>query len=246
MIRFRTAVFVIAAFALISMSLIAVSVARANVVSLSLYRRSCGVVNAYATYDGFSEGTPAYYIAFAVDLNDNGIFGEAGETVRYIKTYPTGSAVLFGSRLTFKAVPEGSTIAVTAYEVDNLGVPVSKQLEPVKYVCTHRPATDRLPQNTGNPNPTLQIVAKVSVPALTVYSAPTVKSKPLGGLGQGAYVNVMARNQRGEWFQIQYRGKLGWILWQTQAVPLGPYATLPTLPNAEDYTPTPLPPTAIP
>src|SRR5258708_13406375 len=96
-----------------------------NVVSVSFYRRSCGVVNAYATYDGFSEGTPAYYVAFAVDLNDNGIFGEAGETVRYIKTFPTGGPVLFGSRLTFKALPEGSTIAVTPYEVDNLVVPLS-------------------------------------------------------------------------------------------------------------------------
>jgi hypothetical protein len=198
------------------------------------------------TDDGFSEGTPAFYAAFAVDLNNNGIFGEAGEPTRYVKVVPTGGAVLIGSRLTFKALPEGSTIAVTAYEVDNLGVAVSKQIEPVKYICAHRPAIDKIPQNTGNPSPEIQIVAKVSVSALTVYTYPSVKSTPLGGLAQGAYVNVVARNQRGEWFQVQYRGKLGWILWQTQAIPLGPYTNLPVLPNAEDYTPTPMPPTLTP
>jgi hypothetical protein len=225
-------------------SLISTEPVNANVTAISLFRRSCGSVNAYANYDGFSEGTIYYYVVFAVDLNNNGVYSEAGEPVKYIRLAPGGPAFV-GANLRFKAVPEGSTISVTAYEIDSAGVKVSPQLPPVSYQCTHRPATDRLPSNDGS-GAAIGIVAKVSVPALIVYSEPSARSARLGGVGLGQFLNVTARNRRGDWFQVEFQGKLGWIMWVKNVIPLGPYTELPILPNAEQYTPTPLPPTPIP
>ncbi len=205
----------------------------ANVTALVLHTRTCGTVTAYITYDSFSEGNAPYFAVFAVDLNNNGIFGEAGEPVRYVKVSPTGEAQLVGARLIFPARPEGSTIAVTAYEIDSAGVQVSRQIEPVQYECTHRPAKDPLPPNTGIPIPGVGIVAKVRIVAVTVFSGPSVNTAPLGGLGKGALVNVVARNARGDWLQIDYKGQLGWIMWHTEAILFGPYSTLPVLPNFE-------------
>src|SRR5436190_1532270 len=93
----------------------------ANVTALVLHTRTCGTVTAYIAYDSFSEGTAPYYAVFAVDLNNNNVFGEAGEPLRYTKVSPTGEAQLVGARLVFKALPEGSSIAVTAYEIDSAG-----------------------------------------------------------------------------------------------------------------------------
>jgi hypothetical protein len=239
MTRFRYITWLFVIVALIFVALAETSTAQANVTRLVLTRRTCGTVNAFLTYDGFSEGTPAFYNVVAVDLNGNGVYGEAGEPTQYIKITPGGQTVLVGAQLRFPALPEGSTISVTAYEVDSAGVPVSKQVSPVSYQCSHRPAISTLPENTGIIIPGVSIVAKVNRAAITVYSEPSASSTPLGGLGRGDTANVLARNQRGDWVQIPFKGQKGWIMWQTQVILFGPYTTLPVLPNAESVTPTP-------
>ena len=234
MMRFRTAAWLGLATALILSMVVGVTPARANVTALVLHRRTCGTLNAYIAYDSFSEGNPPYYAAFAVDLNGNGVFGEAGEPIRYVPLDNTGGAQLIGARIAFTPLPEGSTIAVTAYEVDSAGGAVSPQIAPVAYQCAHRPATYPLPPNTGIDVPEVAIVARISAVAVTVYDGPSVRANPLGGLGQGMLVNVVARNGRGDWLQIKYKGQLGWFMWQRQATLLGMYSTLPVLPNFED------------
>jgi hypothetical protein len=241
MMRFRTAAWLGLVTALILSMVVGVTPARANVTALVLHRRTCGTVDAYVTYDSFSEGNPPYFAAFAVDLNNNGVFGEAGEPIRYIRLGNTGESQLVGAHIVFTPLPEGSTIAVTAYEVDSAGGAVSPQVAPVAYQCTHRPATNPLPPNTGIDVPDVAIVARIGAVAVTVYDGPSVKANPLGGLGRGALVNVVARNERGDWLQIEYKGQLGWFMWQRQATLLGLYSTLPVLPNVEDWTPTPAP-----
>jgi hypothetical protein len=244
--RFRYIVWFAAILALIFVALEQASPAQANVTRLILTRRSCGAISAYLTYDGFSEGTPAFYNVVAVDLNGNGVYGEPGEPLQYIKITPGGQSVLVGAQLRFAPVPEGSTISVTAYEVDSAGVPVSKQITPVTYQCKHRPATNTLPENSDIAVPAVSVIAKINRNNITVYSEPRASSTPLGGLGRGDEVNLLARNQRGDWVEFYFKGQKGWIMWQTQVIMLGPYMTLPVLPNAESYTPTPQPPTATP
>ncbi len=247
MTRFRIVAGVALVTTLILSLLLTQTPANANVTRLVIHRRTCGTVTAWVVYDSFSEGNPPFWAVFAVDLNGNGVYGEAGEPMQYVKLQGTGEAQQVGTRLTFKALPEGSTISVTAYEVDSAGTPVSKQLQPVSYTCAHRPALDPQPPNTGIAIPGVGIVAKVNVTAVKVYGGPNVKSDVLGGLGKGAYVNVTARNERGDWFQIEYKGQPGWIMWQTQALIFGPYSTLPVLPNNDTAAPILAPgPTATP
>jgi hypothetical protein len=231
--RFRTLAWFIPIIILVAGTLLAPTPARANVTGVVLHTRTCGTVTAYLSYDSFSEGAPPFFAVFAVDLNNNGVFGEASEPIRYIRVVTGGGLQLVGARMAFRALPEGSTIAVTAYEIDSAGVQVSRQVEPVRYTCAHRPAKDPLPPNTGIPIPGVGVVAKVRIDAVTVYSGPSAFSSPLGGLGKGAFVNVVARNQRGDWVQVEFKGRLGWIMWQTQAILFGPYSTLPVLPNFE-------------
>ena len=114
MLRLRYIVWFAVVIALIFVALTGTTTAQANVTRLILTRRTCGTVNAFLTYDGFSEGTPAFYNVVAVDLNGNGVYGEAGEPVQYIKISPGGQTVLVGAQLRFPALPEGSTISVTA------------------------------------------------------------------------------------------------------------------------------------
>jgi hypothetical protein len=205
----------------------------ANVNALVLYTRTCGTVTAYISYDSFSEGSAPFWAAFVVDLNNNNVFGEAGEPIRYVRVVPTGEPQFVGARLAFRPLPEGSSIAVTAYEIDSAGVQVSRQIEPVRYDCAHRPAKNPLPPNTGIPIPGVGVVAKVMIPAITVFSGASAYTAPLGGLGRGAMVNVVARNTRGDWVQVEFKGQLGWIMWIRQAILFGPYSTLPVLPNFE-------------
>src|SRR5712692_7323316 len=244
MLRFRNKAWAVLAAALILGALITVHPARANVTDIALFRRTCGTVNAFISYDGFSEGRPAFFAVFAVDLNGDCVFGEAGEPMKYVTVVPGGSTQFVGTTLVFPPVPEGSTIAVTAYEVDSAGVPVSRQIEPVRYTCTHRPARDKLPASSGIVLPPVAVVAKINVRAVVVYTEPTVFSAVVGGLGRGAMVTVIASNQRGDWVEVQTGGQTGWIMWETQAILFGPYADLPRLANAESFTPTPLPVTA--
>ena len=233
--RFRTLAWFTSIIVLVVGTLLAVvpMPAYANVTALVLHTRTCGTVTAFLRYDSFSEGAPPFYAVFAVDLNNNGVFGEASEPIRYTRVAPSGGPGLVGGRMAFRALPEGSSIAVTAYEIDSVGVQVSRQIEPVRYTCAHRPAKDPLPPNTGIPIPGVGVVAKVRIAALTVYSGPSAFTTPIGGLGRGAFVNVVARNQRGDWVQVEFKGGLGWVMWQTQAILFGPYSTLPVLPNYE-------------
>ncbi|HVO41446.1 MAG TPA: SH3 domain-containing protein [Aggregatilineales bacterium] len=209
--------------------------ARANVDAIVLVTRTCGTVDAFVTYDTFSEGNPPFWAVFTVDLNGNGVFGDSGEPSKYVRVIPgSGQSTVVGAHLTFRPLPEGSTIAVTVYEVDSSGVAVSGQLPPVEYVCAHKPARNPLPPNTGIVLPQVGIVAKIIAPALQVHEAPNAQSAVIGGLPNAALVDVNARNERGDWLQISFRGGTGWIMWETNAILLGPYADLPVLPNVEN------------
>src|SRR5258708_19143216 len=182
MARFRNVAWLVLVAVLALYTLLATTSARANVTAIAITRRTCGTVDAFSTYDGFSEGKPAFYVAFAVDLNGNGIFGEAGEPIRYVKISPIGQQEFVGAHLQFNPLPEGSRISVTSYEVDSAGVPVSPQVTPVAYECKHRPALDKLPANAPVPVPMVGVVAKVRITAVTVFTPPTPKSTPLSGL----------------------------------------------------------------
>ncbi len=201
--------------------------ADANVTTLVLGRRTCSTVTAYVLYDSFSEGDGPVYAVFSVDLNGNGIYGEAGERSKFVKIGPGGTPGYVIGSFSFPAVPEGTAIAVTAYEIDSDGTIVSPQLEAVRYNCTHRPATDLYPPNTGFTLPSLGITAKITADAVLLYTSPTVKSTQIGGLAQGTVINVIGRNERGDWLQVQFGGGSGWIMWVTNALVFGPYRQLP-------------------
>lgn len=216
------------AMAILFPALISTHPASANVFRLILYRRNCESVTAYVVYDSFSVGTRPTYAVFQVDLNGNGVFGEAGEPTTYVRlNEQLAGQSLVSTRLRFKAQKEGTPIAVTAYELDSAGTLVSGQLEPVQYVCANRPVFDRLPANTGIVIPGVGVTAKVNVEAIQVYSAPSADSTLLGGLARGQQVNVTARNRRGDWVKIEFQGGAGWLMWQTQVLLLGPYQELP-------------------
>ncbi len=209
-------------------SLAAVHQVSADISALVLGNRSCGSVTAYVQYDSFSEGNPPFYAVFAADLNGNGVYGEAGEPVQYILTGPGGTAGFIRGQLNFPAVPSGTVIAVTAYEIDSAGNIVSPQLTAVRYTCIHRPATDLYPPNTAPAVPGLGVSAKISVERVTVYDAPSAANGHLlGGLPIGAIVNVIGRNSRGDWLEVQFNGGVGWIMWETNAILFGPYQQLP-------------------
>jgi hypothetical protein len=208
---------------------VAAAPARANVTRLVLHTRNCESVSAFAVYDGFSAGSAPFYAVFAADLNGNGQFGEASEPVAYVRVDSTsGEPSTAAARLRFEALPEGSTIAVTAYEVDRRGRLVSAQLEPVSFQCTNRPALDPIPANTGIELPGAAVTARIMVERVTVYAEANGNSAVVGGLGNGARVDVVTRNQRGDWVRIVFPGGgTGWIMWQTQATLLGPSRDLP-------------------
>lgn len=117
--KLRAALRLSLALSLLAPLLLSASAAEANINSLSVHRRTCSQATAFVNYDGFSGGTAPYYIAFTVDLNDNGIFGEVGEPTLFAEVSGNGSPLVIGRRLTFRNQREGSFIAVTAYEVDS-------------------------------------------------------------------------------------------------------------------------------
>src|SRR4051794_14306787 len=61
----------------------------ANISRLVLHTRTCGTVSAFAVYDSYSEGIAPFWAVFSIDLNGNGIFGEANEPTRYFTLTPT-------------------------------------------------------------------------------------------------------------------------------------------------------------
>ncbi len=203
--------------------------ASADVSTLVLGSRTCATITAYVLYDSFSEGTPPFYAAFSADLNGNGVFGEAGEPTSYVLVGPGGTAGYIKGVLTFPAVPAGTTIAVTAYEVDSNGTIVSAQLPAVRYTCTHRPATNLYPPNTGLAIPGVGITIKITANPVTVYDAPSNTGNAINGLASGTILNVIGRNQHGDWLQVQLGSSTGWIMWVTNGILFGPYRQLPVV-----------------
>lgn len=203
--------------------------ASANVTTLLLGRRTCETIAAYALYDAFSAGTGTYLAAFAVDLNGNGVFGEpeSSEKTVFTKTGPNGAAGYVKGTLKFPAVPEGTEIAVTAYEIDSNGRIVSGQLAPVRYKCTNAPQIKQIPAEAPFTIPAVAVSAKVTVsPRIPVFAAPDGETE-IGGLGTGTIVSAIGRNSRGDWLQIPFGNGTAWIMWNTNALVFGPYKSLP-------------------
>jgi hypothetical protein len=216
------------AVAVLLPALLSTTAAEANIFSLSVHRRTCSQATAYVNYDGFSGGSAPFYVAFTVDLNNNGVFGEVGEPTLFTQVSGGGSPLNLGQRLTFRNQREGTFIAVTAYEVDSEGFYVSEGLEPVRYSCTNRPALNATASNTGT-TPIIASVARVFVNRVEVYSEPSAASTLIGGLGLGQQVDVIGRNARNDWVQIRFSGGTGWIMWQTQARLTGAFSQLPVV-----------------
>jgi hypothetical protein len=222
---------------LIAVGLFSAQNVRAGVSDLYLTRRSCATVSAFLTYDSFSEGRPPYFATFSVDLNGNGVYGEASEPTQRIRVRTGGGLpTLVNARMAWAALPQGSTISVIAYETDSSGAILSEQLGPVTYQCTQRPAVDRIPSVPVEPAPVAGVTARALI-TLPVYSGASAQSQQIGGLADGMVVTVLALNERGDWAQIEYRGSTGWIMWRQQAILIGPYAELPRLPNYEQTNP---------
>jgi len=203
--------------------------ARADISQLQLGQRSCGSVSAFVQYDSFSEGNPPFYAVFTVDLNNNGIFGESNDPIVYVLVGPGGSPGTVSAQINFPAVPEGSPIAVTAYEIDSAGAYVSPQLPPVSYICAHRPAVVPASANPGAPVPQVAVTVKITANAVQVYDRPSATGNIIDGLPHSAIVNVLGRNNRGDWILVQYGNTSGWIMWVTNAILFGPYQQLPVI-----------------
>ncbi len=216
------------AIAVIALASIAVvRHAHAEVSLLQLGHRSCGSVTAYVQYDSFSEGNPPFFAVFAADLNGNGVFGESNEPVVYVLVGPGGTAGTVSAQLNFPAVPQGSSISITAYEIDSAGGIVSPQLPPVSYICSHRPAEALASSNPGAATPQVAVTVKITTNAVQVYDQPSANGNIIDGLPHSAIVNVIGRNSRGDWIKVQYGGTTGWIMWVTNAILFGPYQQLP-------------------
>src|SRR4051812_30556937 len=104
MARLRALFALVIAVATVLTSLIQANPAKANVVRLVLHTRTCGTVSAYVIYDSFSEGVLPFWAVFNVDLNGNGIYGEAGEPIQYVKLSPSanGQSLFVGTTLKFR------------------------------------------------------------------------------------------------------------------------------------------------
>jgi hypothetical protein len=208
--------------------------AKAEITKLTLHRRSCASVSARVNYDGFAEGTAPYYVAFGVDTNGNGVFGEPNEALVYSRIRGNvGSSLQVAARVNFKAVPEGTTIAVVAYTVDSVGNPLSPQLGPISYECSQRPDLDPLPAEQSQVDPSPAVVASILSESVEVHEGAAASTKVIGGLGKGQRVPVIALNVRGDWALIEVNGTQGWILWRSNAYLFGARAKLPRLPNYE-------------
>jgi uncharacterized protein YgiM (DUF1202 family) len=208
--------------------------AQAQITKLTLHRRSCASVTAYVNYDGFAEGTAPYYVAFGLDSNGNGVYGENGEGLVYSRILGNvGSSLQVAARINFAAVREGTTIAVIAYTVDSAGNALSEQLGPVSYECSQRPALDPLPADQSQATPSPSVVAAILAESVQVHEGAAASTKVIGGLGKGQRVPVVALNVRGDWALIEVNGTQGWILWRSNAYMYGARNSLPRLPNYE-------------
>lgn len=220
---------IIALFALVLAIFGQAAPASANVTRLVLGRRTCEGVTAYVLYDSFSAGSPPYLAGFAVDLDGDGLHGEpeALEKSIFTKTGPSGAAGFIRGQLKFPALPEGSVISVTAYEVDSNGRPISAQLPAVTYTCTNRPQTLQIPASAPYIIPNVAVSARVTFsPRIPVFDAPNGKNE-IGGLATGESVTAIGRNSRGDWLQIAFGGGTAWMMWNTNALVFGPYKSLP-------------------
>src|SRR5258708_37510812 len=95
--------------------------ASANITKLVVTQRTCGTFTAFLTYDGFSEGIQAFYGVFAVDLNQNGIFSEAGEAILYMTLTQGGGPQLIGGKSRFAPLPQAATTSGTPSRSDSEG-----------------------------------------------------------------------------------------------------------------------------
>lgn len=232
--RFRSVFRLLLAALIMGSILVAVQPARANVSQLVLHRRTCEAVTAFVTYDSYSVGVSPFFVVFQADLNNNGAYGEAGEPTLYVQVTPgRGESIDVGARLTFNALDEGSTISVTAYEVDSAGRQISAPLTPISYPCTNRPVLTRLPSTPPPTTANAVVTAQITDASVNVYSGPSVTSTLIGGLAKGMVVNVTGRNARGDWAQIQFEGGTGWFMWNTSAFLWGPYQKLPVIADAQ-------------
>jgi hypothetical protein len=217
--------------ALVVIGLNTPSPASANVNTLIVGRRTCETATAYVLYDGFSAGHPVYLAAFTVDLDGDGVYGEAEAGERTIFTNLGAGSSPSGyvkGVLKFSAVPEGTKISISAYEVDSNGRTVSRQLPAVSYTCTNRPQTKQIPADVPFVIPAVAVTARVTAETLSIYDSPKgTESKIVGGLAQGAIVTAIGRNSRGDWLQIAFGSGTAWIMWNTNAIVFGPYKSLP-------------------
>lgn len=230
----RARVCLVLALLLVVMAFATPAPADAAISKLTLHRRSCASVTAYVNYDGFAEGQSPYYVAFGVDTNNNGIFGEPGEALSYSRIKGNvGSSLQVAARVRFTPVREGTTVSVIAYEVDEKGNQLWPQLGAVSYNCTQRPSLDALPAENSQVEASPAVVAAIRSLSVQVHAGPSVKTTVIGGLGQGQRVVVVALNVRGDWALIEVNGVQGWILWRTNAYLFGAWQNLPRQPNFE-------------
>jgi len=207
------------------------SPARANVNMLILGRRNCESVTAFVKYDGGSVGGPPYLAAFAIDLNGDGVFGDsiANEKTIFTRLGPNTTPATFARGIIrFPFVPEGTEIAVTAYELDSVGNRTSPLLPPVRFTCTNYPQINQIPASLPYIIPNVAVTARVRVGALNVFASNKgLEDEIVGGLALGTVVTAVGRNTRGDWLQILYGNGTGWIMWNTNAIVFGPYKSLP-------------------
>lgn len=226
----RTAVLVSIALASACLSIATTPAhpAQAAVSKLTLYRRSCAAVYAQVTWDSFIQGQAPFKVGFAADLNGDGIYGAAGEPNVTTPVLTGGNVgIRIGSRLVFPALAEGSTVSVTAYDVDNNGVRRSGYLSPITYTCSQRPELADL--RVDNPSVVPQVASQLFLftTSTQVYTQPLPTAKVLGGLAKGQSAEVVALNERGDWAKIRFGDGFGWVLWRTNALMNGAFAELP-------------------
>jgi hypothetical protein len=130
-------------------------------------------------------------------------------------------------QIKFAAVPEGTVISVTGYEIDSGGRIISAQLPAVSYACTNRPQTRQIPATAPFIIPAVAVSARVTFsPRIPIFAAPDGKTE-IGGLATGATVTAIGRNSRGDWLEIIFGDRTARMMWRTNAIVLGPYRSLP-------------------
>lgn len=119
------------------------------------------------------------------------------------------------------------------YSVPATRTPVSsshsRNLRPSKSVVSDSESVAATP--TAVP-PTFQVDVQVA----NVRSGPSTDLSIVGTAGQGEEFVVMGKNLEGNWLQIKYHGRTGWIFWNlgtvTGSSPVSVAANIPATPSA--------------